>query len=165
MIKNQEQLIKLRDLFGSVFTKNYPLEIEMVDTSQPLKPEVYKNIINKSLVLNRFSETLKSLNYRGFVSPYSQYVIYTSHMCLSDIQRYIFQSSEIPFTHFAIIYSRNIINKPVDLNALNMAMNIKSPVIVFGPEAIEDYSVAGNCLPKVDCTSFPQFIENIKAIK
>jgi thymidylate kinase len=151
MVKNQEQLIKLRGSFDSVFTENYPLEVITVDTSKPIKPEVYEKIVNRSLLLSRFAETIKSLNYRGFLTPYSKRIIYASKTCLlANVQEEIARSSKLPFTEFGIVYSRGITNELVNLNALNLEMNIQHPVVVFGKDAEEDYIAAGNCLPKAN---------------
>ena len=78
MIKKREQLESLRSHFDGIFTDEYPLDLISIDTTFPLKDDVYKNIVNKSLILERSARKLLGLNYRGSVTPLSQYIIYTN---------------------------------------------------------------------------------------
>jgi len=143
MIKKREQLESLRAQFDKIFNNNYPLDLMVLDTTSPLDDNVYKNIVNKSIILERASSKLVNLNYRGSVTPLSKYVIYTNYNT-EEVLSILRASSGIPATQFSIVQSRDIENKPVNISSLVLSLTGMRLLFVLGEEAQKDYTEANN---------------------
>lgn len=161
MIKRKEQLVALRERFDSIFGPSYPLGLEMVDTTKPIKDDVYKGIVQKSLVLERSAKQLRNTGIRGFYTPWSEYIVYTSHPV--HTMHYILRKAfpEIASSKFAIVRNRNIENKPVNIQSLAYGLVTKG-VFVLEEQSIRDYEEAENKNAATNCRGISELLISIK---
>ena len=143
MVKKREQLESLRSQFDNIFTDQYPLDFITIDTTVPLEDDTYKNIVNKSIILERSSSQLLNLNYRGSITPLSKYVIYTN-FDTKEVLSILKTSCNIPTTKFSIVQSRSIENNPVNISSLVLSLTGMRLLFVLGEDAQKDYMVANN---------------------
>ncbi len=166
MIKKREQLEALRREFDIIFNDpSYPLDIEMIDTTQPIKPEVYRKIVNKSLILEKCASNLTKQNFRGYASPSSKYIIYTETYNQEFLDYIVEDCTHLPVSHFAYIAARNNENNPVNIQNLISNLPTAKKVIVYGPEAINDYAQAGNSSAAENCQTISELITCLSRIK
>jgi len=142
MVKKKEQLESLRLMFEkTIFNEKYPLELEIIDTTKEIDPEIYKRIVNKSLILERSAKSINYLGYRGYISPSSKYIFYTNDY--NPCAALIGLCSNYPISDFSIVLSKDIENKPVNISSLVMSLPAVKGVYVYA-EAEKDYIDAEN---------------------
>ncbi len=158
MIKKREQLELLRNNFDKIYIKDeYPLDFMVIDTTKPLKEELYTSIVNKSLILERTSKQLMSLNYRGSITPLSKYIIYTD-LYTEELLSVLRTVCNVPSTQFSIVQSRDIENKPVNISSLTMSLTGIKSIFVLGENARTDYINANNKNAIIFNRNYSEFI-------
>jgi hypothetical protein len=158
LVKKREHLELLRKEFEDIYnSREYPLDVEIIDTSYELDSSIYKNLINKSLMLENKASQINKLNYRGHITPHSKYLIYSS-LPLDKIQYFIYKMERAKTKDFGFLYSRDIENNPVNIHSLSNISNCES-VFVIGKDAIQDYKQAENKTGAIYCNTLHEFFK------
>jgi len=162
MIKKREQLEMLRSQFDSIFNDEYPLEVEVIDTTSRIPDEVYDRLVSRSILRERMADNLDRLNMRASITPNTNVLIYTDwydgnpDQMLFDMKKLGIKFS---ISNIGVVSSRNIENKSVNISELVMALSKIEKIIVLGREAMKDYVLAGNQLACKTCLELNDFVE------
>ncbi|MFW5794548.1 MAG: hypothetical protein ACOCV1_03585 [Bacillota bacterium] len=163
MIKKQEQLIKLRNEFDTLFYENHPLKVTRINSSDPISNKVFEDLISEYLMIQNKRQILQSFGLRGFITPYSRIIIYTNNIDL-DMMNFLVQDyCSIPFRELAIVASRNRENKPTYIKHLISELQVTSPVLTFSKQANEDYKSI-NDYPEVYCKNYVDLLTVLRSI-